>query len=244
MLILVAGPKGWMGKSTCAVNLACELADLASTSTDRWQGEHSVVLVDADAEGTASRCCSGGHLPVSGERLRPEDLKDIERWRERMLAVVMEVDYVVVDGPSELGAVMKAIVNISDLVVIPCSVDAADLMTIVPLLELVKSTRAARSDGGPKCLLVPTHVNAAISSEAIEIALRRFGEPVGPAIQQRAEFTNAFNAGRWIGDFAPTSAAHSDIKALAASVDRLLTNVEVAVTEPAVPSIGASGRVG
>lgn len=235
MLILVVTPKGGMGKSTCAVNIACELADLDSTSTDRWQGEHSVVLVDADAEGTASRCCSGGHLPVSGDRLRPEDLKDIERWRQRILDVAMEVDYVVVDGPSELDAVTKATVNISDLVVIPCSGDAADLMTIVPLVELIKSTRAARSDGGPKCLLVPTLVNAGTSSEeAIEIALRRVGEPVGPAIQQRAEFTNAFNAGRWIGDFAPKSAAHGDIKALAAAIDRLLTSVEVAVTEPPV----------
>jgi cellulose biosynthesis protein BcsQ len=236
MLILVAGPKAGMGKSTCAVNLACELADLDATSADRWQGAHSVVLVDADAEGTATRCCSGGHLPVSAERLRPEELNDIERWRAGLLAVVMQVDYVVVDGPSELDAVTETLVNISDLVVIPCSVDADESKTIVTLVELIKSCRAVRQDGGPKCFLVPTHVNdgntGTPSGEAIETALRRFGEPVGPVIRQRVEFTIAFDTGVWIGDLYRNGEAHSDIKALAASVDRLLSDADVAVTEP------------
>jgi cellulose biosynthesis protein BcsQ len=65
MLILLAGSKSGSAKSICAVNLACQLANLDSLATDRWQGEYSVVLVDADAEATATRCCSGGNLPVS-----------------------------------------------------------------------------------------------------------------------------------------------------------------------------------
>jgi cellulose biosynthesis protein BcsQ len=47
------------GKSTCAVNLACEFADLGIAATHRWQGYRRVVLADADGNGAAMRYWSG-----------------------------------------------------------------------------------------------------------------------------------------------------------------------------------------
>jgi chromosome partitioning protein len=223
MLISVANPKDGSGKSTCAVNLACALADFDNRLTDRWQGKHSVVLVDADVEGTVTRCCSGGHLPVSSDHGPTEDPEDIERWIRRMRTVKMEVDYIVVDGPSQTGLILTAIVDVSDLVIVPCSVSAADSVNMLPMIKLIREARSARSDGGPSCLLVPTRVDAGTAAEReIETALHRFEEPVGPVIHQSAEFEDAFNAGRWIGDFAPDSIACGDIKALTASVEKIL----------------------
>lgn len=230
MLILVASSKSGAGKSTCAVNLACELADLDSAATDRWKGEHSVVLVDADTGGTASRWCSGGHLPVSAERLSPDDFRHMDRWVQRMRSIVSEVDYVVVDGPSDDDSAMKAIVGASDLVVIVCSVVGAVLAATVPLVNLVRAARLSRSDGGPKCLLVPMQAEAETTVNGMGADLLTLGEPVGSLVHYWPEFTSAFNSGRWIGDFAPTSAAHTDVKTLAASVVRLLDEAGVTAT--------------
>jgi chromosome partitioning protein len=224
MLITLINVKGGLGKSICAVNLACELAGLDHLSTDRWQGKHSVVLVDANAKGTATQYGSAGHLPVSGERLPIAEWKDMERWIQRMLAI--DVDFVVVDAPPHVDIITKAIVGISDLVVVPCSDDGVDLAATAEMVELIKVTRSARSDGGPQCLLVPTFVNARTTAgRELETALRKLGEPVGPPIRQRDAFVDAFTAGRWIGDFAFNSAAHRDIKAVASVVLRLDSNM-------------------
>lgn len=228
MLILVTGPKGERGKSICAVNLACELAGLDSLAADRWQGEHSVVLVDADEQGNATRCCSGGHLPVSAERLLPG--ADIEKWLRKMRAIGGEVDYVVVDGPSGSYATTRAIVGISALVVIPCTVSSAHSEPALPIMELIKEARSVRTDGGPKCLLVPIDAGAGTApANEVEHMLANFGEPVGPVVHQWTEFEKAFNSGRWIGSFAPKSAAYAEIKELAVSVGRTLTCITARV---------------
>jgi chromosome partitioning protein len=218
MRIAVVNVKGGYGKSTCAVNLACELAGLDHRSTDRWQGKHSVVLVDADAEGTATQYGSHGHLPVSSEHLPITDWSDIEGWIQRVLAI--QVDFIVVDAPPNVDIITKAIIGICDLVLVPWySAGGVDLAAAVPMVELIRVVRSARSDGGPKCLFVPTGVNArAAAGIEMETVLSKLGETVGPVIHQREAFVDAFAAGRWIGDFAYNSAAHRDIKALASSV--------------------------
>jgi cellulose biosynthesis protein BcsQ len=87
------------------------------------------------------------------------------------------------------------------------------------MVELIRVVRSTRSDGGPKCLLVPTHVNPRTTAgKEIETVLSKLGEPMGPAMHHRAAFVDAFVVGRWIGDFAYNSAAHRDIKALASAV--------------------------
>jgi chromosome partitioning protein len=71
--------------------------------------------------------------------------------------------------------------------------------------------------------LVPSRIDRRTSSgREIESALKQFGEPIGPAICQRSAFIDALTAGQWIGEYAPESAAHDDITALALSVKRRL----------------------
>jgi chromosome partitioning protein len=209
MLIAVANLKGGTGKSTVAVNLACALAD----------GKR-VVLVDCDAQGTATHYVSGGRLPIQSDHLPLEDPKDVGQWLRRILAI--KADYVVLDAPPHVGTVTKAIIGISDLVIVPCSASTADLLATVPAMELIKAARSARSDGGPMCLLLPSRVDARTTAgREIEKALQKFGEPVGPVIHQRTAFVDAFTAGLWVGGYAPGSAAHADIRALATSVKKV-----------------------
>jgi len=226
MRIGVTNLKSGCGKSTFAVNLACELADISVTAIDRWQGNRRVVLVDADANGTAMRYWSGGRLPVSAEYMPLDGSANVRHWMDRVRE--MAVDDVVVDAPSHLDVVTKAIMLVSDLIIVPVS--AGDPASASPTIEMVKEVRASRSDGGPRCLLVPARLEgAADGRNGFATTLREFGETVGPGIRQSSAFADAFQAGQWIGEFAPNGDAHKDIKALAENVRSL--GLAVAATE-------------
>jgi chromosome partitioning protein len=205
-VIAVGNLKGGVGKSTIAVNLACELASKRA----------KVALVDADAQGTTAHYAGFGLLPVDSEHYPVEDSK-VDRWIRHVLA--KQTDYLVIDAPPHVGAVTQAIIGISDLALVPCTPSSADLVATLPTIELIRKVRSARADKGPKCLLIPSRVDRrTIAGREIDKALESFEEPVGPAIHQRTAFIDAFSAGRWIGDYAPDSDAHADIQALAKRV--------------------------
>src|SRR5512146_680850 len=67
-VVAVVNLKGGCGKSTIAVNLACELAG----------GGQSVWLLDNDAQGTTAHWLSRGRLPVQGQFMPLENDQDGE----------------------------------------------------------------------------------------------------------------------------------------------------------------------
>src|SRR5258706_2511226 len=69
VMMAVMNLKGGCGKSTIAVNLACELAGQADP----------VLLLDNDSQGTATQWLSHGRLPVQGEFMPLENDADGER---------------------------------------------------------------------------------------------------------------------------------------------------------------------
>jgi chromosome partitioning protein len=210
-VIAVANLKGGCGKSTIAVNLACELARRRS----------SVVLVDADAQGTAAYWSSHGSLPLQCLSMPLDNVRDAERWAARVLDI--KADYVVLDAPPHVGSATEAAVAIADLVLVPVTASGADLAATISGLDLIRQVRATRQDGGPLCLLIPSKIDRrTLSGREIESALKPFGEPIGPAIHQRAAIVDAFGAGQWIGDFAPDSAGHQDIQDLASTIRKRL----------------------
>jgi chromosome partitioning protein len=88
---------------------------------------------------------------------------------------------------------------------------------------LIRQARALRRSHSPKCLIVPSKIDRRTDAgRRIDEQLRQFGETVGPAIHQRTAFVDAFEAGRWIGNYAPESPAHYDVRALATAVKRSL----------------------
>jgi hypothetical protein len=52
----------------------------------------------------------------------------------------------------------------------------------------------------------------ALSDKGIEAAWYDCGEPAAPVVMQRSARLDAFTAGPWIGDHAPGSAAHSEVR--------------------------------
>ncbi len=211
VVIAVINLKGGCGKSTIAVNLACELAGQAD----------SVLLLDNDSQGTASHWLSHGRLPVQGVFMPLENDEDADRLVRAVAA--RNERYVVLDAPAHVGAAAQAAGKIADLVLVPVTASGVDLVATQAVVDLIRQARVLRCGGAPKCLIVPSKIDRRTDAgRRIDEQVRSFGENVGPAIHQRTAFVDAFGAGQWIGDYAPQSPAHYDITALAVAVKRSL----------------------
>lgn len=212
-VIAVGNLKGGVGKSTIAVNLACE------TSSK----QRSVILVDADGQGTASYWLGLGRLPIRGEVMPLENQRDADRWIRRVIALRDAADLVVIDLPPHIGAATEAALVIADLFLVPVTASGADILATEKALALLKEARQVRGDGKPSCLIVPSKVDRRTAAgREIEEALKPLGEPIAQVICQRTAFVDSFSAGEWIGSFAPESLAATEIEALAENVRRTL----------------------
>src|SRR5215472_6991606 len=129
VIIAVLNLKGGCGKSTIAVNLACELAS----------GGDSVLLLDNDAQGTASHWLRHGHLPIRGEFLPLENDEDGEKMA-RAVATKSE-RFIVLDAPAHVGAATQAAGRIADLVLIPVTASGVDLVATEAAVELIRRAR-------------------------------------------------------------------------------------------------------
>lgn len=207
-IIAVVNLKGGVGKSTIAVNLACELA-----------GRQSVVVVDADNQATATDWDRRGDLPARVEALPLGIETPVGPWVERVLT--LQADHVVIDCPPHIGPATLAAIGIADMVLVPVTPSCADLVATESALALVHDAQAARKDDGPLCLLVPSKVDrrTAVGRE-LAAALERFDEPIAPEIGQRVALVDAFTVGSWIGDYAPRSEARENFRDLATAVKR------------------------
>ena len=209
IIVAIGNLKGGVGKSTLAVNLACELA-----------ARCTVRLIDADVQETATEWLAGGRLPIAGEALPLEDERKAPAWLRRVKG--QGADLVIIDLPPQTGASTAAALMVADLFLIPVAPSGLDLRAAVKALDLLKEAREARGGGEPKALLVPSRVDRRTGAgREIEAALHEMGEPVGPAIGLRSAFIDSATSREWVGGFAPRSVGHQEIQALAAVVDRL-----------------------
>ena len=148
-LIAVGNLKGGTGKSTIAVNLACALAE----------GGASVILVDADGQGTAIDWHAGNRLPVPVEALPLGGERDAQKWVARVLRLKATVEHVVVDLPPQVGSGIASALLIADLFVVPVSPSGVDLRATGKALDLLRRARAVRGAAKPACMLVPSRVD-------------------------------------------------------------------------------------
>jgi len=130
--IAVVNLKGGCGRSTLSTNLAGELAKRASTAlidTDLPQGTASSWFALRDASG------------------RSEGLSlDTATNHQELIAKVSErkEKYIVLDSPPRLAEIARAMLMLSDLVLIPVATSAAEVWATGDLVELLNEARKVR----------------------------------------------------------------------------------------------------
>jgi chromosome partitioning protein len=214
-LIAIGNLKGGVGKTTLAISVACALA------------EHGqAVVVDADAQASATAWAAAGNLPakVVALPLTAEGERATAAWLERLVEIKADTAFVLVDLPPNLGAATVAALSLADLLLVPVPPSGLDLRAAGQTLALLRQARQVRGDNRPASLLVPSRVDRRTGAgREVEAVLHDMGEPVAPAIIQRAAHVDAFSASQWIGVYAPRSAGHVEIQALTALVRRIVS---------------------
>ena len=217
-IIAVGNLKGGTGKTTLAVNLASALA---------VSGVGPVCLVDADEQGSAVEWAKRGRLPMPVEALPFEhetsgDNSAELAWLERLNGLAADNAMIVVDLPPHLGRSIVLALVAADLLMNPVTPSGADLKATTRALDLLRQARDVRGEGKPACLMVPSRVDRRTAAgKEIDAVLHDFGEPVAPAISQRAAHVDAFTSGDWIGRYAARSTAHDEILSIAAITKRI-----------------------
>ena len=233
-VIAIGNLKGGTGKSTIAVNLACALAESGD----------AVVLVDADAQATATDWHAGRSLPVPVESLPLGGERDAQSWVARVLTPQ--------GGRRPRGGRSAAADRLRH------RVRPADRRSVRHSGHPVGRRSAGDRQGArsaaagargarlvpPACMLVPSRVDRRTAvGRRIHMTLERFGLRVGPAIRQRSAHIEAFDAGAWIGAHAPASPAYREIRVLRDRILELLDETaRSSQNQPrALPSFAVAG---
>ncbi|MCB9944406.1 MAG: ParA family protein [Geminicoccaceae bacterium] len=212
-IIAVGNLKGGTGKSTTAVNLACAMASYG----------RSVCVVDCDPQETSFRWLAKGEHAIAAERMPVERISSVEGWMLKARRLVDEYDIVIVDLPAVVTPAVASAFLLAHVILIPVTPSAIDIDGTERVLRHVRMAREERPAAMPKVMLVPTRVDQlTLHRNRLPSRLAGLHERIGPAIRERATLAEAFEARRWVGSYAPDSAAHADIMVLEAAVSELL----------------------
>ncbi len=190
MIISVAGQKGGTGKSTVAICTAVEL----------MRRGHSVLLLDADVQGTATTWRDIAvelGLPVP-DLIRTLAVADLDA---RTKAGAADHDLVIIDLPSDLKELTRAALVISDVVLIPCGASATEMWSLTETVEVVQGARSYNP--ALKALVVQTRVQRGTKAgKSLRADLAPWGLTVMfQQVVQRVAYRDAVATGHGVTSF-------------------------------------------
>lgn len=210
-VISIAQQKGGVGKTTIAVNLAGTFTEMGA----------QVHLFDADPQQSALAWAEPSRLPF---KVHPAPFLASHpvRWAKSILG--HNGDIALVDTSPGLGTLLDAVVDLSDLILLPCGPSS---MELIALRQTVKAIGATMRDTGqeqPHLLIVPSRIDSTTpEGEQLKAELGSFGPRVGPALPFDMNFVRSFTSGETVSSSAPGSAADQSLKALAQHVISMLS---------------------
>jgi chromosome partitioning protein len=208
MIWALCGLKGGSGKSTTTICIACELHERGK----------QVLIADAESSGSALTweeiAREEGHTTVPVIGVGPN------LWKpDRLPRISAQYDITLIDCPPLASEVQRAALAIADVAILPCSPSPVEVAKISGSVELIQEAQQKR-DGLFGAVLLTRVFNQTTLGESVRSIVRNCGLPVlKTTLGFRHDFQYAFAAGMGVTQFAPTSTAADEMRAL---VDELL----------------------
>lgn len=201
--------KGGAGRSTLATNLATILSRKAPTA-----------LLDCDMpQGTSASWYAVREAEGRAERLT---LANVETARDLVGTIEgLDHDYVVIDAPPRIAEVTRAILMLSDLLLIPLGASAAEIWATTDLLETIEEAQAERPE--LKSRIVWNKFRAYTkSAPELRDAVKK--ELKAPALKNTMGYRVAYSEALARGlaaDEWTDKAAREEVRAVVAEIERL-----------------------
>ena len=185
-IVVVANPKGGVGKSTLSTNVAGYFAR---------QG-HSVMLGDADRQQSSALWL----------RLRPPEARPIQTWevsQDLIARPPRDVTHVVLDTPAGLhGWRFKDVLKIADKVLVPLQPSIFDIYATRAFIdELAESRRAGQLQVGIVGMRVDTRT---IAADKLGEFVTSLGLPVLGALRDTQNYVHLAARGLTLFDVTPS----------------------------------------
>lgn len=210
-VVILAGRKGGIGKSTITGNLAAEFFAMGYTvAAIDADPQHSLVAWAAQGSGMLSKC-------VRKMKHGPEEL------RAKIRAARDEVDIVLVDTPPGILEIAYQGMLLADLALLPCGPSPLDLFPLKEATAMALKARAERRSKKPRIRFVPSKVIRNTSlGRTLTSSLEELGRKVLPGIGQRIVVAEAVLSGQTVREFAPGSPAQLEFEELAKAVHKII----------------------
>jgi chromosome partitioning protein len=212
-VIVIAGRKGGIGKSTITGNLAAEFAALGQTvAALDADPQHSLAAWAEQGDGMLSRCVE------KLNRVAPSEL------HAKVRAAQKTADIVLVDTPPGIQDVAYQAMLVADLVLLPCGPSPLDLFPLKEALGLALKARAERRSKKPRIRFVPSKILKNTNlGRGLSSSLEQLGKKVLPGIGQRIVVAEAVVSGLTVREYAPGSMAQLEFEQLAKAVNKIVS---------------------
>lgn len=205
--VAVLNQKGGSGKTTLSLNIAGALV----------QRNQSVLLVDADPQGSLSRWAElGGEIPVVSLN-QPRVLKNT------LPSLVQGKDWIIIDGPPRVENTMMAAITLADVVLIPIQPSLFDIHASQEVFDLL-SAKHEMTPNIPRVALIATRVqtNTKVGQEIQEV-LGKFDYKVTNSFTgNRVIYTECLIEGKTVFQMSGNEKAVAEINGIVDELQELL----------------------
>jgi len=201
-ILVLAGQKGGVGKSTVALCLAAEA---------QARGR-SVLLVDADPQGSVRTW--GEAALEAGVRAPTVVAMGATMHRDGQLhELAAPYDLAIVDCPPRHGDIQRSALLVADVAILPCGPGAMDAWAIAASVDLIQEAKKLRPLAA-YVLLTRKQARTTLGEDARRV-LSETGLPILMAeLGYRVAYQEAIADGKGTTTYAPHSRAAAEIRAL------------------------------